>query len=154
MREHTATAVQVELDQELSARIRHYAERLTSADGQEAITARIGKLEQETDVERALEVSAATLGLAGTLLAAAHHRRWLWLAGIVTAFLLQHRLQGWCPPIAVFRRLGARTRAEIDAERYALKLLRGDFGDPPASEEEPVALAGRALGSVSRRPPR
>jgi hypothetical protein len=45
----------------------------------------------------------------------------------VTAFLLQHALQGWCPPVPVFRRLGVRTTAEIDRERYALKALRGDF---------------------------
>jgi hypothetical protein len=38
-----------------------------------------------------------------------------------------HGLQGWSPPATGMRRFGLRTRAEIDAERYALKLLRGDF---------------------------
>lgn len=34
--------------------------------------------------------------------------------------LLQHGLQGWCPPLPVLRRLGVRTRGEIDREKYAL----------------------------------
>jgi hypothetical protein len=40
---------------------------------------------------------------------------------------LQHALTGWCPPVPLFRRLGARTRQEIDRELYALKVVRGDF---------------------------
>jgi len=54
-------------------------------------------------------------------------RRWLVLPALVSGFLLQHALQGWCPPVPVLRRLGFRTMAEIDRERYALKTLRGDF---------------------------
>jgi hypothetical protein len=38
--------------------------------------------------------------------------------------------QGWCPPLTVFRRLGVRTRREIDLERYAIKALRGDLPSP------------------------
>ncbi len=36
-------------------------------------------------------------------------------------------VQEWCPPVPVFRRLGVRTCQEIDEEKYALKILRGDF---------------------------
>jgi hypothetical protein len=45
-----------------------------------------------------------------------------------------HGLQGWCPPATAMRRFGIRTRTEIDAERYALKLLRGDFESVHAEE--------------------
>ncbi len=45
----------------------------------------------------------------------------------VAGFLFQHAVQGWCPPVPLFRRLGFRTAREIDHERYALKALRGDF---------------------------
>lgn len=45
----------------------------------------------------------------------------------VGVFLFQHALQGWCPPVPVLRRLGSRTAAEIGRERYALKVLPGDF---------------------------
>ena len=33
---------------------------------------------------------------------------WLWFSVGVLAFLLQHALQGWCPPMPVFRWLGFR----------------------------------------------
>jgi hypothetical protein len=48
---------------------------------------------------------------------------------VVRTFLLQHAREGWCPPLPAFRRLGVRTRQEIDAEKYALEALHGDFAD-------------------------
>ncbi len=54
---------------------------------------------------------------------------------VVGSFLLQHAVQGWCPPLPVFRRMGVRTQTEIDEERAALKALRGDFQNLPASPE-------------------
>jgi hypothetical protein len=38
-------------------------------------------------------------------------------------------IQGWCPPLPAFRRLGVRAQAEIQMERNALRALRGDFDD-------------------------
>lgn len=98
------------------------------ADHPEEIDARLDELDREWDIERTLEANAATLALTGTLLGAYVDRRFLVLPGLVTAFLLQHALQGWCPPIPVFRGMGVRTCSEIDRERYVLKALRGDFG--------------------------
>lgn len=54
VREHTGTAVQVELDEELVARLRHYAGRRHEQNWAAAVTARIVELEQEPDVERTL----------------------------------------------------------------------------------------------------
>jgi hypothetical protein len=93
----------------------------------ERIAQRLKELDKEWDVERALEVNASTLALSGILLGAFKDKRWFILPGVVTAFLLQHGLQGWCPPLPLLRKLGLRTRIEIDEERYALKALRGDF---------------------------
>ena len=59
--------------------------------------------------------------------AATVDRRWLALPAIVTGFLFQHAMQGWCPPLPILRRLGFRTAEEINQERYALKALKGDF---------------------------
>jgi len=55
--------------------------------------------------------------------------RAMWEAVIVAepAILLQHAVQGWCPPVTYFRRRGVRTGEEIAEERFALKALRGDF---------------------------
>src|ERR1700754_1330692 len=95
--------------------------------GPHAIERRLDELDAEWDIERVLEANAATAVLIGTGLGASVNRRWFALPAIVGAFLLQHAVQGWCPPLPVFRRMGFRTAAEIDRERYALKALRGDF---------------------------
>lgn len=102
-------------------------QRVTTAQRKKETDERIKALEKEWDIERALELNAATLGLAGMLLGTFVSRKWMILPGVVTAFLLQHSLQGWCPPVPLFRRLGFRTRREIDREKYALKAVRGDF---------------------------
>lgn len=91
------------------------------------LTTRLQELEREWDVERTLEANAATLALVGVVLARVHSRWWLLLPAVVTSFLIQHAVQGWCPPVPLFRRLGIRTRAEVEEERIALKALRGDF---------------------------
>jgi hypothetical protein len=74
-----------------------------------------------------LEANAASISLIGLALGRLVSRRWYLLPTAVAGFLLQHAVQGWCPPISLFRRLGVRTAQEIDHERYALKALRGDF---------------------------
>lgn len=91
------------------------------------IDRRLARLDREWDTERVLAANAATLALAGTLLGAFRDRRFLALPAAVTGFLLQHALQGWCPPLPVIRALGVRSPAEIERERTALKALRGDF---------------------------
>jgi hypothetical protein len=100
-----------------------------AAAGPEAIDRRLDELDREWDIERLLEANAATFALIGVALGTFVDRRFYLLPGVVGAFLLQHAIQGWCPPVPVFRRLGVRTASEIDEERYALKALRGDFRD-------------------------
>ena len=84
---------------------------------------RLEELEKEWDIERMLELNASLFAFAGTLLSA-RSKWWLVLPGMVTAFLAQHAIQGWCPPLPLFRALGFRTRSEIDQEKYTLKALR------------------------------
>jgi hypothetical protein len=101
-----------------------------SSRSRQAIEQRMAELDREWDVEwdveRVLEVNASTLALTGLILGTTFNRKWLLLPGIVLPFLLQHGLQGWCPPLPVLRRLGVRTRGEIDREKYALaKALAG-----------------------------
>lgn len=91
------------------------------------IEQRLRELDREWDVERTLEAQAASISLAGIILGATVNKKWYVLPGIVGGFLLQHALQGWCPPVPMLRRLGVRTEGEIEKERYALKALRGDF---------------------------
>jgi hypothetical protein len=122
VRSHTAPAQLREIDEGIRRRV----EALAGADD-EVLTRRIEQLDREWDMERVLEANAASLTLTGVLLGVRRDRRWLVLPAVVSAFLLQHALQGWCPPLPLFRRLGVRTRREIDAEKHALKALRGDY---------------------------
>lgn len=48
---------------------------------------------------------------------------WLYTFGTQMGFLLVHATVGWCPPVAVLRRLGFRTAKEIAAERQALESM-------------------------------
>lgn len=107
------------------------------AEHPEGIGKRLQELDREWDVERALEANASVLAFTGVLLGASVDRRWLALPAAVTAFLFQHALQGWCPPLPVLRSMGMRTTSEIAAERYALKALRGDFA--AVSRDSPEA---------------
>jgi hypothetical protein len=106
------------------------------------INQRLAELDAEWDIERTLEANAATASLIGLALGATTDRRWFLLPAAVAGFLLQHALQGWCPPLPVFRRMGVRTSYEIDQERYALKALRGDFdhADTDSSPLTPEAI--------------
>jgi hypothetical protein len=114
--------------------------------GPAAIARRLEELDAEWDIERTLEANAATVSLIGVTLGATVDRRWFALPAVVGAFLLQHTLQGWCPPVPVFRRLGFRTASEIDYERYALKALRGDFaGVSDRKQSGPQKTADKAL---------
>lgn len=92
----------------------------------EEIEQRLAALDREWDIERVLEANAATISLAG-IAAGIFDRRFLLLPALVAGFLLQHALQGWCPPVPILRARGVRTAAEINRERVALKALRGDF---------------------------
>lgn len=121
-----------------------------SAQGQDAITARLEALDREWDIERVLETNASTLMLAGLALGVAVNRRFLLLPAVVGGFLLQHALQGWCPPVPVIRRLGYRTVREINEERQALKVARGDFQDLKMKHRGSAATAQRILHAVDR----
>jgi hypothetical protein len=119
--EHTAAQVNRQIERQIEASVAYFAEH------PDEIAGRLEELDREWDIERTLEANAASFSLLGLTLALTVDRRWLALPIGVAAFLLQHAVQGWCPPVPVFRRLGVRTADEIDRERYALKALRGDF---------------------------
>jgi hypothetical protein len=131
--EHTAEHVNLTIRQQTLGNIAYYANRTGE------IGRRLEELEREWDIERVLETNASSLALFGLSLGFFVDKRWFILPTIVGTFLLQHGLQGWCPPIPILRRLGFRTRHEIDLERYALKIVRGDFkeisGDAPDKEK-------------------
>jgi hypothetical protein len=109
-----------------------------------AIDERISQLRAEWDIERTLEANAATAALLGAVLGAVADRRFLVLPAVVGGFLLQHAIQGWCPPLPIFRAINVRTSAEIHAEILALRLMRGDFGNRPMTAEAAMNAAETA----------
>lgn len=107
VRRSTASYLNEQIDRQTDRNIQSYVN-----SSHATIRKRIRELDSEWDVERVLEANAATLALAG-----------LALPAVVMTFLLQHSLHGWCPPLPLLRRLGIRTRKEIDREKYELIAL-------------------------------
>jgi hypothetical protein len=124
VRAQTKSEINRRIDRELEQRLRFYA-----VQDNQTISERLAELDREWDIERTLEANAASVSLLGLILGVASSRKWLILPALVGGFLLQHAIQGWCPPLPLLRKLGVRTRLEIEQERYALKILRGDFED-------------------------
>ncbi len=126
---NTAPKINDRLASELRGRLAHYRQH------PEQIEARLSEINGEWDIERVLETNASALAFTGVVLGATVNRRYLWLPAVVTAFLFQHALQGWCPPLPVFRRMGYRTSREIEHERKLLEQLQASNreGDRPAT---------------------
>lgn len=146
VRESTDQESLEKIDRKTEEQARSYATRTGE------ISRRLEELEHEWDIERLIELNASMLAFAGVVLGATVDRKWLLLpGGIVLPFLFQYAVQGWCPPVSLFRRIGVRTRREIDGEKFALKALRGDFesvpSDSEADEETRVSEALRAARS-------
>ena len=139
----TSTKINQRIAEEAAARVAWHAEH------PDAIPRRLAQLDREWDIERTLEANAASLSLLGIGLGATVHRRFFVVPAVVTAFLPQHALQGWCPPLPIFRRLGVRTQGEIESERHALKALRGDYARLPAEGTRSAAV-GRAAFEAAR----
>ena len=141
---HTAEKVNKRIEALTQHNLAEYAKHPAN------IQKRIDELDREWDVERALEANAATVGLAGLALGLFVNKKFFALPAIVGTFLLEHSLQGWCPPVPVLRRFGFRTQREIDNERFALKALRGDFSRTPAfGQEAPQNAAVDTLKAVT-----
>jgi len=122
VRANTAEEINRQIDREIEIRVREYSQRTDKE-----LTGRINELDYEWDMERLLETNASAIAFTGLMLGIIRNRKWLIVPSIVLPFLFQHAIQGWCPPVPIFRRLGVRTRDEINREKYALKALRGDF---------------------------
>lgn len=129
----TATSVAQNSAPQANAKIQQDMEQrlaaFQSGDKSALITRRLQEMNGEWDVERTLQTNFATLSLVGLGLATQVNKKWFVIALGVPAFMVQHALQGWCPPLPVLRKLGLRSVREINDERFALKAMRGDFDE-------------------------
>jgi hypothetical protein len=122
IRRQTSPEILEKLERQLERNVRFHGAR-----SEAEIARRIAELENEWSIERYLDTNASALALTGTFLGLIVSRKWLLLSAVVGGFLLKHAVSGWCPPVPLLRRLGVRTRGELDREKFALKALRGDF---------------------------
>lgn len=120
------------------------------AEGGIAINRRLDELEREWDVERLLECNASSLAFTGVALGALVDRRFLILPALVTGFLFQHAVQGWCPPLPILRRMGFRTANEIEEERQALKIARGDYREVAGTSNNKLAQLDQILSAIRK----
>jgi hypothetical protein len=142
---NTAEAVNERLVEQMARRIVFYQQH------PELIEQRLGELDQEWDVERVIQSEAPLLTLMGIGLSVTSGRQWLLLPLFAQSMLVVHAVQGFYPLLPLFRRLGFRTEREIAAERYALKVVRGDFakaaeGDNRQQQADEAFQASRFTG--------
>lgn len=123
IRANTWPPVNDVIDRTAQLRIR----RSASVASTDEITERLEQLNHEWDFDRVLGAEAALMGLATLGLAVTLDRRLIALPAVVASMVSLHGVQGWCPLLPIFRRVGIRTQNEIDKERSALKALRGDL---------------------------
>ena len=122
VRANTPAEINWRIDRQIEDSVRRYA-----SEPKDVILRRVWELEHEWDIERVLQLMASSISLSGILMTGVRDKRWIVLPIVILSFLFLHAVQGWCPPVPVLRRLGVRTREEIDRERHALKVLVGDF---------------------------
>src|SRR5436190_13925613 len=99
----TATRVTGQTADEINDQIRHQIELHIAyfAEHPEQIHQRLRELDREWDIERVLETASSALTLVGLALGLTVRRRWLLVPALVQGFMMQHSLQGWCPPLPV-----------------------------------------------------
>ncbi|AAK76785.1 hypothetical protein BJV85_003881 [Clostridium acetobutylicum] len=116
---NTSNEINLKIQKKLCSNIEAYNKM-----SKEEILSKIHELDAEWDIERILETNAASiilLSIAAGLIK--KNSGYFKFAGIVSGFLLQHAIHGWCPPLPLLRKMGIRTQEEIDEEKFHLKRL-------------------------------
>jgi hypothetical protein len=111
---------------DLESRLKHLID-----GGPSAINHRLDQLDREWSAGRVTKVSAAVLIGLGLLLALTVSPWWAILSGLTCLALLQNLVAPTSLLGEAVRRLGFRHGSEIERERLALRVLRGDFSQLP-----------------------
>jgi hypothetical protein len=140
VRRYTSAEDLEEIERRLERNIRFYA-----AQPPESIEARIQALKREWSIERYLQVNIAGVTFLTAFKALMRRRGWAVITCTALGFFLYHALRGFDPPIALLRKLGVRTRRELDREIYALKALRGDFNTLSQQQQHAFVVPAREI---------
>ncbi|MGE0593971.1 MAG: hypothetical protein AB7G23_15875 [Vicinamibacterales bacterium] len=108
------------------------------------------ELDNEWDLDRRLGVDVSVPGLLGLALGVAVDKRFLVIPAIAAATLFLQGIRVWHPLRGALRQLGARSEDAIDAERYELKVRRGDFAAMPPVQAAATERAHAAWKAVCR----
>ena len=135
IRENSPSAFNKLIDAETLRNLERYRDAAPAE-----IEARLKFLETRYDIECFVEAGAAVLTLGGLLLGL-KNRKFLALPFIAQGLLLSHTLPFPDPVTPVLRSFGLWSRQEIERERNALKLLRGDYERVAADHSVKSALA-------------
>lgn len=123
---------------QIEANVAWYAARL------DEIERRLDELDGECDADRTVQTYLGGASLV-TGLMGVFSRRWSLIGAGIGGTLLSYALRDRRHPPEILRRLGLRTREEIDTERMALKALRGDFKEVGSNGTDPCEAAHKAL---------
>ncbi len=107
------------------------------AGNRRRIARRLRELDEEWDLESVLESNASIVTALGVIAGAVANRRVPSVPVSWAASLVRLAANGLLPLEPLLRRLGLRTSREIEIERTALTIMRGDL------ERAPASLAGR-----------
>ena len=112
------------------------------------IARRLAELDEEWDTRRVLQVSASGLMLGGFFLSVAKSRIFKLLPVALATGALHHGLTGQSPAEDLVRRLGFRTRDEIEFEkRQLLKIdLAGDGVSTPPTNPTSGGMTNPSMG--------
>jgi hypothetical protein len=116
VRNHSPKSLNKTIDREID-----YLVKITIEKGPFAIRQRLSDLDKEWDLDRALMLlySGALILQLGNALKN-KNKKSLWLPLLQSSFILLHATYGWSPAILLLRKLGFRTRFEIQTEREDL----------------------------------
>ncbi|MBC7389410.1 MAG: hypothetical protein H7329_09390 [Opitutaceae bacterium] len=93
------------------------------APNAETINKRLQVIEKEWDLDRVYEMNEDVAQLSGSLLGKIINRQYNSLPVLTTTFLAQETTPYWNPPVALFKSLGYRAKAEIENEKKTLITL-------------------------------
>lgn len=99
--------------------------------GPQAIEGRLSELEREWTAGRATKAAIGVMIVVGFALTVLLNPWWLILPAFGGLFLLQYLFTRTSWLGKVFHEMGYRTGSEVDQEKMALKVLRGDFRHLP-----------------------
>jgi hypothetical protein len=148
IRNHSSQEVNARIALLTQARAEHAA-----SQGRDAIVQRLTELDREWDVDRVLMANFAVAGGAAYAFGLQRYSDRFWgdrpkgllaLLGVQIGFMMLHASVGWCPPMALWRRLGFRSKVEIDMERTLLLEALDSAKRVDAAHRLPPAAAGLA----------